>query len=78
MSLRIEHSWLRGCSSGDGYVKTLPDVVFATRNLYTCADDGLTSIKESIKEHNLNRWSSRHARLEPTPPYSKGLARRQD
>ncbi len=37
------------------YVKTLPDVVFATRNLYTCADDGLTSIKESIKEHKLNR-----------------------
>ncbi len=37
------------------YVKTLPDVVFATRNLYTCADDGLTSIRESIKEHKLNR-----------------------
>ena len=37
------------------YVKTLPDVVFATRNLYTCADDGLTSIRDSIKEHKLNR-----------------------
>jgi len=37
------------------YVKTLPDVVFATRNLYTCADDGLTSIRDSIKELNLNR-----------------------
>jgi heterodisulfide reductase subunit A len=37
------------------YAKTLPGVVFATHNLYTCADDGLRCIKENIKEHNLNR-----------------------
>ncbi|MDP2844686.1 MAG: disulfide reductase, partial [Candidatus Methanoperedens sp.] len=36
-------------------VKTLPDVVHAEHNLYTCADDGLTSIKNAIKDHNLNR-----------------------
>ncbi|MCX6651123.1 MAG: CoB--CoM heterodisulfide reductase iron-sulfur subunit A family protein [Methanomassiliicoccales archaeon] len=37
------------------YAKTLPDVVFATRNLFTCAEDGLSCIRDSIKEHNLNR-----------------------
>lgn len=37
------------------YAKTLKDVVFATDNLYTCAEDGLSTIKESIKEHKLNR-----------------------
>jgi len=37
------------------YAKTLPDVVFATDNLYTCAEDGLSSIRESISKHNLNR-----------------------
>jgi heterodisulfide reductase subunit A len=37
------------------YAKTLPNVVHAENNLYTCADDGLKSIKEAIKEHNLNR-----------------------
>jgi heterodisulfide reductase subunit A len=37
------------------YAKGLPGVVFATHNLYTCADDGLRCIKENIKEHNLNR-----------------------
>ena len=37
------------------YAKTLPNVVFATSNLYTCAEDGLSSIRESIKEQNLNR-----------------------
>ncbi|UCH89179.1 MAG: hydrogenase iron-sulfur subunit [Thermoplasmata archaeon] len=37
------------------YAKTLPNVVHAEHNLYTCADDGLTSIKNAIKEHNLNR-----------------------
>jgi len=37
------------------YVKILPNVVHAERNLYTCADDGLTAIKNAIKEHNLNR-----------------------
>jgi len=37
------------------YAKTLPDVAFATDNLYTCAEDGLSSIKNNIKEHSLNR-----------------------
>jgi heterodisulfide reductase subunit A len=37
------------------YAKTLPNVVHAENNLYTCADDGLTAIKNAIKEHNLNR-----------------------
>jgi heterodisulfide reductase subunit A len=37
------------------YAKTLPNVVHTERNLYTCADDGLTSIKTAIKEHKLNR-----------------------
>ncbi len=37
------------------YAKTLSDVVYATDNLYTCAEDGLTSIREGIRKHNLNR-----------------------
>ena len=37
------------------YAKTLPDVTFATDNLYTCAEDGLSSIREAIRKHNLNR-----------------------
>jgi len=37
------------------YAKTLPDVVFANANLYTCAEDGLSNIRNSIKENNLNR-----------------------
>ncbi|MBU4492624.1 MAG: CoB--CoM heterodisulfide reductase iron-sulfur subunit A family protein [Euryarchaeota archaeon] len=37
------------------YVKTLPNVVHAEHNLYTCADDGLTSIKKAIKDNNLDR-----------------------
>jgi len=37
------------------YAKTLPDVVYANDNLYTCAEDGLSSIREAIRKHNLNR-----------------------
>ena len=37
------------------YAKTLPHVVYAERNLYTCSSDGIDSIKRAIKEHNLNR-----------------------
>jgi heterodisulfide reductase subunit A len=37
------------------YAKTLPNVAFATGNLYTCAEDGLSNIRDSIKEHDLNR-----------------------
>lgn len=37
------------------YASTLPGVVFATRNLYTCAEDGISAIKDAIREHSLNR-----------------------
>ncbi len=37
------------------YVKTLPNVAHAERNMFTCAEDGLNSIKNAIKEQNLNR-----------------------
>jgi len=37
------------------YVKTLPGVVFAENNLYTCSQDSQERIKAMIKEHNLNR-----------------------
>ncbi|HEX7392606.1 MAG TPA: 4Fe-4S binding protein [Thermoplasmata archaeon] len=37
------------------YAKTLPDVIYATDNLYTCAEDGLGAIREGIRKHNLNR-----------------------
>jgi heterodisulfide reductase subunit A len=37
------------------YAKNLPWVVHAERNLFTCATDGLKSIKNGIKEHKLNR-----------------------
>jgi len=37
------------------YAKTLPNVAHAEENIYTCSEAGLTSIKEAIKKHNLNR-----------------------
>jgi heterodisulfide reductase subunit A len=37
------------------YAKTIPHVVHAEHNLYTCSEAGLTAIKESIKERSLNR-----------------------
>ena len=37
------------------YAKTLPNVAYAEDNLYTCSEAGLSTIKEAIKEHNLNR-----------------------
>jgi len=37
------------------YAKTLPNVVYADNNLYTCSNDTQEVIKEIIKEHNLNR-----------------------
>jgi heterodisulfide reductase subunit A len=36
-------------------VGKLKNVAYVERNLYTCADDGLTAIRDAIKEHNLNR-----------------------
>ena len=37
------------------YAKTIPHVVYAEHNLYTCSEAGLTAIKEAIRKHNLNR-----------------------
>ncbi len=37
------------------YAKTLPNVVYAENNLYTCSNDTQDRIKEQIAEHNLNR-----------------------
>lgn len=37
------------------YSKTLPNVVYAENNLYTCSNDTQERIKEIITEHNLNR-----------------------
>jgi len=37
------------------YVKSLPDVVYAEHNLYTCSQDTQKRIREKIKELNLNR-----------------------
>ncbi|MEM2249574.1 MAG: FAD-dependent oxidoreductase, partial [Candidatus Bathyarchaeia archaeon] len=37
------------------YAKTLPNVVYAEDNLYTCSDDTQKRIREKIKEYNLNR-----------------------
>jgi heterodisulfide reductase subunit A2 len=37
------------------YAKTLPSVVRAEHNLYTCSEAGLTAIRNSIKQDSLNR-----------------------
>jgi len=37
------------------YAATLPDVVVAVRNRYTCSDPGQQEIKRHILEYNLNR-----------------------
>ncbi len=37
------------------YAKTLPYVVHAEHNLYTCSEAGLAAINEAIKKHDLNR-----------------------
>jgi len=37
------------------YAKTLPGVVYAGMNLFTCSQDTQKKMKEMIKEHNLNR-----------------------
>ncbi len=38
-----------------GYARTLPGVVHAEHNLYTCSTDTQEKIKERIREHGLNR-----------------------
>ena len=37
------------------YAGTLPNVIHSEHNLYSCAEDGLASIKAAIKEYELNR-----------------------
>ena len=37
------------------YAKTLPGVIYAENNLYTCSQDTQEKIKEKVQEHNLNR-----------------------
>ena len=37
------------------YARTLPGVVYAENNLYTCSNDSLERIKQKIKEYGLNR-----------------------
>ncbi len=37
------------------YVKTLPNVVYAADNLFTCSQDTAVKMGEMIKEHNLTR-----------------------
>ena len=37
------------------YAKGLPDVAYSEHNLYTCSDEGITSIKRRIQEYDLNR-----------------------
>jgi heterodisulfide reductase subunit A len=43
------------CAAVTEYSETLPDVVCAVRNKYTCADPGQNEIKDAIREHKLNR-----------------------
>ncbi len=37
------------------YARSLPNVVYAGENLYTCSQDTQEQIKAAIKEHNINR-----------------------
>ncbi len=37
------------------YARTLPNVVYAEHNLYSCSEDTQKNITEMIKEHDLNR-----------------------
>lgn len=43
------------CQDVRDFAATLPDVVFACVNRYTCADPGQQEIKKNIIEHKLNR-----------------------
>ena len=37
------------------FARTLPNVVFAEENLYSCSGDAQERFKDSIREHKLNR-----------------------
>jgi len=43
------------CKKLTEYAGTLPNVTHSEDNLYTCSEVGLTSIKDAVEEHNLNR-----------------------
>ena len=43
------------CADVTQYAKTLPHVVYAKENLYTCSESGIVEIKKAIKKENLNR-----------------------
>ena len=43
------------CGAVTEYAETLPDVVCAVRNKYTCADPGQNEIKDAVREYKLNR-----------------------
>jgi heterodisulfide reductase subunit A len=43
------------CGEVSKFAATLPHVVLAQDNLYTCSDQGQEAIKKDIKEHELNR-----------------------
>jgi heterodisulfide reductase subunit A len=43
------------CDLVTEYARTLPDVVFAVKNKYTCSEPGQQEIKKYIGEHKLNR-----------------------
>jgi len=43
------------CKAVTGYAATLPGVVYAKENLYTCSESGIAEIINGIKEHDLNR-----------------------
>jgi len=43
------------CEAVRKYAESLPDVVVAVLNKYTCADPGQNEIKRYIKEYDLNR-----------------------
>lgn len=43
------------CEALVEYAKSLPDVVFAIKNRYTCAEPGQNEIKKYVTEENLNR-----------------------
>lgn len=43
------------CDQVREYAESLPDVVCAVKNKYTCAEPGQQEIKQHIKEYNLNR-----------------------
>ena len=48
------------------YARTLPGVVHAEHNPYTCSEPGQRAIREAIKKHKLNTVSYTHLTLPTT------------